>query len=91
MEEAHFTEALCSEYYALDDEDLPEDAYPLSYTLLGKEQSKDKRILTEMKKSKSLYLIKPFTGGGKTRYLICYRKKIVVPQSLQSRKFCVQL
>ena len=85
MEEAHFTEALRSEYYALDDEDLPETAFPLSYELLGKEQSKDKRILAEVKKTKSLYQIKPFTGGGKTRDLICYKEKIVVPKSLQSR------
>ncbi len=39
MAEAHFTEAICSEYYALDEEDLPDAAYPLSYALLGKEQS----------------------------------------------------
>jgi hypothetical protein len=53
MEEAHFTEALRSEYYAMDDEDLTETAYPLSYELLGKEQSKDKKILAETKKPKS--------------------------------------
>ena len=85
MEEAHFTEALRSEYYALDDSDLPETAYPLSYALLGKQQSKDKKLLAVMKKSNSPYLIKPFTGGGKTRDLICFKDKIVVPKSLQSR------
>ena len=85
MEEAHFTEALRSEYYALDGNDLPETAYPLSYVLLGKEQSKDKRILAEIKKTKSKYKIKSFTGGGKTRDLICYNEKIVVPKSLQFR------
>jgi hypothetical protein len=85
MEEAHFTEALRSEYYALDDSDLPETAYPLSYALLGKQQSKDKKLLAVMKKSNSPYLIKSFTGGGKTRDLICFKDKIVVPKSLQSR------
>jgi hypothetical protein len=57
MEEAHFTEAIRSEYYALGDEDLPENAYPLSYALLGKEQSKDTKILAEIKKSKSRYVV----------------------------------
>ena len=85
MEEAHFTEALRSELYALEEDALPEDAFPLSYLLLGQEQAKDKKILTETKKAKSRYKITPFTGGGKTRDLICYNNKIVVPQSLQSR------
>jgi hypothetical protein len=69
----------------LDDSDLPETAYPLSYALLGKQQSKDKKLLAVMKKSNSPYLIKSFTGGGKTRDLICFKDKIVVPKSLQSR------
>jgi hypothetical protein len=85
MAEAHFTEALRSEYYALGDEDLPETAYPLYYALLGKEQSKDTKLLTEVKKPNSPYLIQSFTGGGKTRDLICFKNKIVVPKSLQSR------
>jgi hypothetical protein len=31
MDEEHFTETFCSELYAFDDEDLPEQAFPLSY------------------------------------------------------------
>ena len=85
MSEAHFTEALRSEFYGLDEEDLPEDAYPLSYSLLGKHQSTDKAILKELKKPKSRYSIQPFIGGGKTRELICYNGKIVVPEVLQNR------
>ena len=85
MSEAHFTEALRSEFYGLDEEDLPEDAYPLSYSLLGKHQSTDKAILKELKKPKSRYSIQPFIGGGKTRELICYNGKIVVPDVLQNR------
>jgi hypothetical protein len=57
MDEAHFTEALCSEYYALDEEELSEDAFPLSSALLGKVQSTDKAILVELKKTKSCYTI----------------------------------
>ena len=62
MEEAHFTEEIRSEYYAQEAEELPEDAYPLSYELFGKHQSRDKAILTETKKSNSRYAIKTYTG-----------------------------
>jgi hypothetical protein len=40
-DEEHFTEALGSELYAFDDEDLPEMAFPLTYAFLGKGQSTD--------------------------------------------------
>ena len=85
MHEAHFTEALCAEYYGSDEGNLPETSYPLSYLLLGQEQSKDKDVLKELKKTKSRYALKAFTAGGKTRDLICHNDKIVVPKSLQSR------
>ena len=55
MEEAHFTEALRSELYAFDKEDLPQTAFPLSYAFLGKEQSTDVAVLKEMEKTKSCY------------------------------------
>ena len=55
-----------NQYYAQEADDLPEDAYPLSYELLGKHQTKDKAILTETKKSNSKYAIKTYTGGGKS-------------------------
>ncbi len=50
LDEAHFTEELRSACSALDEEDMPEDAFPLSYELIGKFQSKDKHILAELKK-----------------------------------------
>jgi hypothetical protein len=85
LDKAHFTEELRSACYALNEEEMPEDAFPLSYELIGKSQSKDKAILAELKKTKSCYAIKPFEVGGKTRNLICYGEKIVVPKKLQSR------
>jgi hypothetical protein len=85
MDEEHFTEALPSELYTLDDEDLPETAFPLSDAFLGKAQSTDVAILKEAAKTKSLYSIQPFTGAEKTRELICHNGKIVVPKKLQSR------
>jgi hypothetical protein len=57
-------------------------AFPLSYAFLGKAQSTDIAILKETAKTKSLYSIQPFTGGGKTRELICCDGKIVVPKKL---------
>jgi hypothetical protein len=36
MNKEHCTEALRSELYAFDDEDLPQTAFPLSYAFLGK-------------------------------------------------------
>jgi hypothetical protein len=85
MNEAHFTEALRSQLYAFDDMDLPATAFPLSYAFLGKAQSTDVAILKETAKTKSRYSIQPFTGGGKTRELICCNGKIVVSKKLQAR------
>jgi hypothetical protein len=86
MNLAHFTEALRSELYTFNDEDLLAMAFPLSYhAFLGKAQSTDVAILKETTKAKSLYSIQPFTGGGKTQELICYNGKIVVPKKLQAR------
>jgi hypothetical protein len=39
----------------------------LSYAFLGKAQSTDVAILKETAKTKSLYSIQPFTGGGKDK------------------------
>jgi hypothetical protein len=39
MNEAHFTEALCSKLYAFNNEDLPATAFPLSYAFREKAQS----------------------------------------------------
>jgi hypothetical protein len=68
-----------------DGEDLPEMAFLLSYEFLGKAQSTDVTILKERAKTKSLYSIQLFTGAGKTREIICYNSKIVVPKKLQAR------
>ena len=67
LEQAHFTEELCSECYAFNEDELPQDAFPLSYELIGTYQKADTKILAELKKSNSKYAIQPFEGGGKTR------------------------
>ena len=76
------TTAYLAECYGLDD--LPDDSYLLNYKLLQKEQQKDEHLLQRaMKESTSAYTVEIFHGGGKTRKLICWNGKIVVPQSLQ--------
>jgi hypothetical protein len=62
MNEAHFTEALCSELYAFDDEDLPATAFPLSNAFLGKAQSTDVAILKETAKTNHFTLSNPSQG-----------------------------
>jgi hypothetical protein len=85
MDEAHFTEELWSDLYCYAKEDLTPEAYPLSYQTLGEAQAKDKQIVKILQKKHSKYHLKSFHGGGKSRELICYKDKIVVPPSQQIR------
>jgi hypothetical protein len=85
MDEAHFTEELRSHLYCYAKEDLTPDVYPLSYEALGKAQSKDTQMVKVLQKKHSKYYLKSFHGGGKSRELICYNNKIVVPASQQSQ------
>jgi hypothetical protein len=62
MNEAHLTEALRSELYAFNDEDLPTTAFPLSYAFLGKAQSTDIAILKETAKRKHFTKSNPSQG-----------------------------
>jgi hypothetical protein len=62
MNEAHFTEALRSELYAFDGEDLPATAFPLSYAFLGKAQSTDVAILKETARQNHFTLSNPSQG-----------------------------
>ena len=39
-------------------------------------------ILKELKKENTKYALQEFVSAGKTRELICYNEKIVVPSSL---------
>ena len=64
MNEAHFSEALCSELYAFDDEALPATAFPLSYAFLGKAQSTDVGCNPQARQN-HLTLSNPSQGEGK--------------------------
>ena len=51
MKEAYFTEEMHSFLYCLSTEDLSESAFPLSYKVIGAGQSKDKTLLSKIKKN----------------------------------------
>ena len=50
------------EYYGLEKDDLPEDAFPLTYYLLNREQTKDESLLMRAQNHKH-FALKPFHGG----------------------------
>jgi hypothetical protein len=74
-----------ADHFALDDDDLPADAFPLQYKLIALHQRKDKQLLSKLHTTSTGYHIKSFCGGGKKRDLICRNDKIVIPSTLQRR------
>jgi hypothetical protein len=66
--------------YGLDSDDLPDDAFPISYTFIDHEQKKDKTLLKQAQTHS--YSLKKFHGGGATVRLLCFKDKIVIPTSL---------
>ena len=65
--------------------EIPTDAHPVSYRLIDKEQQKDKEIMKRLRNDSPGYSVTSFRGGGKTRDLVTYNGKIVVPRSMQRR------
>ena len=57
--------------YGLDKDDLPSNAFPITYQLINHEQNKDKTLLTTAKGPKH-YMLKEF-HGGKSPQLLCYK------------------
>jgi hypothetical protein len=57
--------------------------HPLSYAHLAKAQQRDPQIKKELQKDNTHYQLKDFHGEGKTRSLVCYKDKIIVPTILQ--------
>jgi hypothetical protein len=70
--------------FPLDEEDLPEDAFPIRYRDIAKAQSTDKKLLNNLTK-KPTYSKHTFRGGDKNHKLICHNEKISIPLSLQKR------
>ena len=73
-----------AENFALEEEDLPKEAYPLSYKKIQIHQQKDEELLQKAM-SKDNYAEAIFHGGGKERHLIVKDGKIVMPKTLQTR------
>ena len=48
--------------YGLDKDDLPSNAFPITYQLINHEQNKDKTLLATVKGVKH-YMLKEFHGG----------------------------
>ena len=59
------------------------DFHPLSYNLINLAHQFDPEIKKLIRNNNSYYHIKDFHEGGKTRALVCYKGKIVVPAKLQ--------
>jgi hypothetical protein len=74
MEEAHFTEELCSSLHCYAEEEITPSDYLLSYAALGAGQVKDKQILKILEKN-SPHVLKSFHGGGTSREFISYKDK----------------
>jgi hypothetical protein len=59
---------------------LMTNAFPISYTLIDREQKKDKTLLKQAQTCS--YSLKKFHGGGTTVSLLCFKDKIVILTSL---------
>lgn len=71
--------------FGLEDDDLPEDAYPLQYKLIARHQNLRKDLFLKLNKKQDGFHLKSFRGGGKKQSLICRNEKIVIPMTLQNR------
>jgi len=88
IDEAHVTDELRSHLYAFGADEL-DDSFPLRYSDIKAAQDKDEdlmKVLTKSLEAKNdKYHIRSFHGGGNSFNIICYKTKIVIPESLQDR------
>jgi hypothetical protein len=54
-----------AEHFALDDTDLPNNAYPLHYKLITQHQNNQKDLFIKLNKKQDGFHLKSFCGGGK--------------------------
>ena len=52
--------------YGLDKDDLPSNAFPITYQLINHEQNHDKTLLATIKNGAKNYLLKEFHGGSRS-------------------------
>ena len=68
-------ETYMAELFGLDSEDIPKDAFPLTYTNIMSEQKHDKDLLEKLKNpqnSNTTLKIKTYRGGGKATHYSLY-------------------
>ena len=73
-----------AEYFGFSLDDLPKDAFPLTYKIIMEAQQQDKELINKVE-TRPAYSIKEYHGGGKKWALITYNGKISVPRVLQER------
>jgi len=69
--------------YGAEEVNLPDNAYPLKFSLIDEFQKLDKELLRKAKKDPA-YTTKIFCGGG-TSYDLIVNSKILIPKQLQER------
>ena len=74
-----------AECYGLNEDDLPSEAFPITYQLINCKQNNDKTLLMTIKNGDKNYLLKEFHGGDRSSQLLCYKNRIVIAQGLQKR------
>ena len=52
--------------YGLDKDDLPSNAFLITYQLINREQNKDKTLLATIKQGAKHYTLKEFHGGSRS-------------------------
>jgi hypothetical protein len=80
-----FTTVTYSNHFALDNNDLSDDIFPLHYKLIAQHQTKQQDLLFKLKQKQNGFHLKSFCGGGRKRTLICCHEKILIPMTLQHR------
>jgi hypothetical protein len=74
-----------AEHFALDNDELSNDIFPLHYKLIQQHQQKQRDLFIKLQKKQDGFHLKSFCGGGKKRTLICRHEKIIIPTTLQRR------
>jgi hypothetical protein len=72
------------EYFNFDAEELPEDAFPVTYANIASQQQNDPLVMNLIGINDK-YTLHTFRGGEKQWQLVIFKKKIVIPQKLQKR------
>ena len=64
--------------YGLDKDDLPSNAFPITYQLINHEQKKGETLLATIKQGAEHYMLEEFHGGSRSSQLLCYKDRIVI-------------